>query len=125
MACEVPMLLARHVPLIPGATTVTGGIASGWEVAQGVGAVIGAVITVIGLALAIAGNNAKRRREYEQEIRAAEARGEKRVHDEMDRDLDRAERDADFWRSYALANRSETTPIPIPPSQRRSDEEER
>lgn len=91
MAYEMPLLLlSRHVPVVPAATTVVGGLASGAEVAGSVGGVIGALVAVAGLFIAIAGNNAKRRREYDREIREAEERGEERYRPDME-----------YWRGRA------------------------
>lgn len=119
------LMLTRHLPVGAAATSVGGGIASGAEIAGSVGGVVGALVAVAGLFIAIAGNNSKRRREYDREIREAEDRGAARVRDEMDRDLDRAERDMEFWRGMALANRRDSDPIPVPPSQRQRAEPRR
>lgn len=108
MAYEMPLLLlSRHVPVVPAATTVGGGLASGAEIAGSVGGVIGALVAVAGLFIAIAGNNAKRRREYDREIREAEERGEERYRPDME-----------FWRGLYMAQFGHGN-LPIPPSQQR------
>jgi hypothetical protein len=99
------LLLSRHVPVVPAATTVGGGIASGAEIAGSIGGVVGALVAVAGLFIAIAGNNAKRRREYDREIREAEERGEERFRPDME-----------FWRGIAMSQLGHSA-VPVPPSQ--------
>lgn len=112
------LLLTRHIPLIPGAATVGGGVASGAEIAGSIGGVVGALIAVAALFVTIAGNNAKRRREYDQEIRAAEERGEQRAEDRLQPALDRTQRDMEFWRGIAYGGQSVGgDPMPTPPSE--------
>lgn len=98
--------------------TVGGGVAAGWETAGAAGGAIGGVTAIIGLFLSISASNAKRRKEYAEEIRQAEERGARRVQDDMDRDLDRVERDMEFWRGIAMARSAQLgAATPIPPSQ--------
>lgn len=107
MAIEVMVLPLRLAPSIPGVVSVGGAIASGAEIAGAVGGVIGAGVAVVALFVTIAGSNRARRREYEQEIAEAEARGEARYKSDME-----------FWRGIAIGHISHAgDAIPVPPSQ--------
>lgn len=112
------MAQLRHAPHLSGITAVGGATASGAEVAGTVGGLVGAAVGVVGLFLTIASMNAKRRREYQQEIRDAEARGEARVSPQVQAlrdDLESMRADRDFFRNLAWSSHS--GPLPIPPSQ--------
>ena len=89
------------------AGAVGGATASGTEVAGAVGGIIAAAVMIVGLFVTISWNNATRRREYEQEIREAEKRGE-----------DRYRADMEFYRAFAFTHANTLgQPLPTPPSQ--------
>jgi hypothetical protein len=111
---------------IPGAgVTVGGSTASGAEIAGSIGGLVGALVGLVGLVITIASMNAKRRREYEREIREAEKRGEDRMKsqydqrmEELTRDLTATVADRDFYRNLVWAvQQHPSAPLPIPPSE--------
>lgn len=78
---------------------------SGLEVAGTIGGLLGSVVAVIALITSVTAGNAKRRRQYDDDIRAAETRGETRaqtVAEQMRREiadeLTQARADANWYR---------------------------
>ena len=121
MLAVMSLRSAHHVP--GGVVAVGGATASGAEVAGTIGGLVGAAVGVIGLFLTIAGMNSKRRREYQQEIRDAEERGEQRKADllmpqirDLRSDVESLKADRDFYRNLAW-NTHGTGPLPTPPSE--------
>jgi hypothetical protein len=137
----LPLVLGvRHLnPLLPGSVSAASAYAAGDVISQTTGIVL-ASIAILTLAGSIAASNARRRREqaqaerqYQQEIRAAEARGERRARaetqqamDSLRRDLDWTRRDMEHYRDQATSlwvQFGSRGPFPHPPSRQREDPE--
>lgn len=61
------------------ATSVLAGGFSGWEVAGSVGGIVGVIATVTALVLSVIAGNAKRRRQYDDDRKAAKEEGREEV----------------------------------------------
>lgn len=108
------LLHLKAVQVTASMTSVVASAVTGLEVAGTVGGIVGALVAVVTLAVAIISNNAKKRRDYADEIRAAEKRG----YDSRDDDFDRLQSDMEFFRGqYALLlqNRAGAQAVELPP----------
>lgn len=87
---------------------VVGTIASGYsglEVAGTVGGLVGSMCAVVAIVTSVTAGNAKRRRQYDDDIRAAELRGRRQADVETARERDerqQAERERDDYRDRYL-----------------------
>lgn len=91
---------------------------SGWETAGGIGGVVTALAAAVTLVITVSANNRSRRREYENEIRAAEQRGSDAARQSLDPrirnlidELEQARHDRDFYRQAYI----EQGGRPLPP----------
>lgn len=86
MTVVMPLTLA-HVRATEAAARAASVVASGYsglEVAGTLGGILGSLAAVTALLISVAAGNAKRRRQYDEDIRAAELRGRMSVADELE-----------------------------------------
>lgn len=98
---------AHAARLIAGSGTVGSAAIGGLDAAGTVGGIVAAAVTVGGLWLTISTNNRAKRREYREEIEAAERRGEKtadsRIRELVD-ELKEARNERDrYWQQWAAS----------------------
>jgi hypothetical protein len=74
---------------------------TGLQVAGTAGVLVGAVVSVGSLWLALSSSARKRHREYAQEIADAKREGKEAAEDVLLPRAEKAERDAEYWRSLA------------------------
>lgn len=119
VATLAPKLTAKGA----GSVGVIASSATGWDIAGQVGAVVAALVAVVGIALAINRNNHARTREYQAEIRGAYLRGQESVREQtadLRATLADERSESDYWRGYAMSMLSAggTTVVPPPPPRR-------
>lgn len=85
MTAVMPLTLAHVKATEVGAslTAVGSSAYGGLEVAGTLGGIAGSLCAVVALIISVAAGNAKRRRQYDEDIRAAEERGRHSVSDEL------------------------------------------
>lgn len=91
----VPIATARAAG---GAATVTTSALSGWEIGGSLAGILSGFAALVSLLLFIASTNRKNRRDYESELQRAEDRGAATATDRLAPLLERAQRDADYYR---------------------------
>lgn len=106
MIVPVPGVLALK---LVGATSTAFLAAGGWQAVGATGGVIGGTAGLIGTYIALRANARTARKEYQEEIAAAETRGHQRCRDQMQPIIDAAnariaqlDSDLAFWRGRAF-----------------------
>lgn len=106
----VSLVHVKSVEMAAGLGTTAASAYSGLQIAGTVGGIVGSVCAVVALIVSVTAGNAKRRRQYDDDIRAAEQRGRSAVQT----DLEQANDQATEWRERYL-NLLEQRPGVQPP----------